>query len=410
MIYGTVAPTSSVGNNGDTYINKTTSMLYGPKAAGAWPTGVSLVGATGATGATGAAGVDGNTILNGTLTPATSKGVTGDFYINTNTWTIYGPKASGVWSGTAQSLIGPTGATGATGAKGDTGAQGPQGATGPAGTQMIYGTTAPASGTGNNGDTYINTNTSMLYGPKAAGAWPTGVSLIGPTGAAGTPGTKGDIGAQGPVGPTGPQGPAGGSVSPQSALPSPVGRWSVPIFNNTTAHTAVSWSVNYNRLTPILVETGAPYDRIGVRFTSAFGGQARLAIYNYDPTMPLGVGTLALDCGAVNAPAAGAVVMSINWTPPALSSGQYWFALLPTGGTYYIGGSLLATTVPNAIGIGSGDVFPTTALNYASVTLPIETNQTNSYTQAAPSTLAKATEANFAFGTYAMTVYMRKSA
>jgi hypothetical protein len=263
---------------------------------------------------------------------------------------------------------------------------------------------------GNSGDSYINTTTSMLYGPKANGAWPSGVSLIGPTGATGPSGPSGATGAQGIPGPTGPAGPAGGSVSPSSALPSPKGRWIVPIFENTTSHTAVQWTVGYNRITPILVETGAPYDRIGVRFTSAFGGQARLAIYNYDATMPLGIGTLALDCGAVNAPAAGGVVMNINWTPPASTTGQYWFVLLPTGGNFYVGGSAFTTTVQNAIGIGSGDVFPATALNYGSILLPVETNYTNAYTQAAPSTLQKATEANFSTGTYAITVYLRKAA
>ncbi|MBS1936433.1 MAG: tail fiber domain-containing protein [Bacteroidetes bacterium] len=46
----------------------------------------------------------------------------------------------------------------------------------------MSGTVDPAAGTGTNGDFYINTATNMLFGPKAAGAWGTGTSLVGPPG------------------------------------------------------------------------------------------------------------------------------------------------------------------------------------------------------------------------------------
>ena len=240
---GTTDPASSTGVDGDFYINTATNMLFGPKADGAWPTGVSLVGPTGATGAagaqgaqgiqgqtgatgaTGAAGTDGKTVGNGTTDPASSTGVEGDFYINTATNMLFGPKANGTWS-TGVSLVGPTGATGATGAAGAqgiqglTGAQGAQGiqgqtgATGAAGADgktVVNGTTDPASSTGVDGDFYINTATNMLFGPKANGAWPTGVSLVGPTGATGAQGIQGltgATGAQGIQGQTGATGPA----------------------------------------------------------------------------------------------------------------------------------------------------------------------------------------------------------
>jgi hypothetical protein len=57
------------------------------------------------------------------------------------------------------------------------------GVAGPAGAQLLYGTGAPTGGTGNDGDSYIDTATYLIYGPKAAGVWPTGVSLVGPAGA-----------------------------------------------------------------------------------------------------------------------------------------------------------------------------------------------------------------------------------
>lgn len=139
-------------------------------------------GDTGATGATGSAGSDGKTILYGTVVP-TSEGNDGDFYIRTTTNYLYGPKASGVWpSGT--SLVGATGATGATGAAGTAGTNGVDGKT------ILYGTSAPVS-EGNNGDFYIRTSTNYLYGPKAAGVWPSGISLVGPTGATGATGPPG---------------------------------------------------------------------------------------------------------------------------------------------------------------------------------------------------------------------------
>lgn len=54
IIPGTATPpASSVGVNGDVYINYATSVMYGPKAGGAWPGGISLVGATGFPGVKG---------------------------------------------------------------------------------------------------------------------------------------------------------------------------------------------------------------------------------------------------------------------------------------------------------------------------------------------------------------------
>jgi len=42
-------------------------------------------------------GIRGNSVLNGTVAPATTVGITGDFYINTTAMTIYGPKTNGAW-------------------------------------------------------------------------------------------------------------------------------------------------------------------------------------------------------------------------------------------------------------------------------------------------------------------------
>jgi hypothetical protein len=170
-----------------------------------------IQGATGATGATGVAGADGKTVSNGTSKPVSGTGVNGDFYINTATNTLFGPKANGAWP-SGVSLVGPTGATGAQGIQGATGATGVPGVAGADGKTVRNGTSDPVSGTGVDGDFYINTAANTLFGPKANGAWPSGVSLVGATGAQGIQGATGATGAAGPkgdTGATGPQGPIG---------------------------------------------------------------------------------------------------------------------------------------------------------------------------------------------------------
>lgn len=179
--YGTSNPTAGIGNDGDFYINTTSNYLFGPKAAGAWPTGISLVGPQGAAGATG---------------PAGSQGATG-----------------------ATGAQGPAGATGAKGDKGDKGDTGANGAT------WYSGSDAPTT-QGVNNDYYFRTDTSDIY-KKTADSWGTPIANIkgatgntgatGATGPQGPTGPKGDTGNTGPAGPQGIQGPEGpaGPSTPQ---------------------------------------------------------------------------------------------------------------------------------------------------------------------------------------------------
>lgn len=53
----------------------------------------------------GQAGRDGHTILNGIGAPASTLGTNGDFYIDTAVYDLYGPKTAGGW-GSSISLIG----------------------------------------------------------------------------------------------------------------------------------------------------------------------------------------------------------------------------------------------------------------------------------------------------------------
>jgi len=184
---GAAGPTGPQGATGAQGIQGLTGLTGSTGATGA--TGAQgiqgLTGSTGATGATGPAGTNGKTVANGTTDPATSTGVDGDFYINTATNTLFGPKASGTWP-SGVSLVGPTGATGAQGIQGATGATGVAGADGKT---VRNGTSDPVSGTGVDGDFYINTATNTLFGPKASGTWPTGESLVGTQGATGATGS-----------------------------------------------------------------------------------------------------------------------------------------------------------------------------------------------------------------------------
>ena len=127
---------------------------------------------------TGAGGGGSNVILWGTGAPTGDDGTDDDFWIDITAWTIHGPKAAGSWpSGVA--LIGPAGADG------DAGADGADGAA------FLSGAGAPAGGTGADGDAWFDTTGRTLYGPKAAGAWGSGTSLLGAPGSDGADGEDG---------------------------------------------------------------------------------------------------------------------------------------------------------------------------------------------------------------------------
>ena len=126
---------------------------------------VTISGPKGDKGDTGDPGTNGLSIINGEGPPSDLLGVDGEFYLDTLNWNIHGPKASGTWPA-GVSIIGEDGTNGVDGTDGNT---------------ILSGTSDPTT-EGNDGDFYINTSTSYLFGPKASGVWPTGVSLIGPEG------------------------------------------------------------------------------------------------------------------------------------------------------------------------------------------------------------------------------------
>ena len=185
VLNGVVNPTSpSLGQVGDFYINTATNTIFGPKTAISpfWPAAGVALGAAGASGSTGDAGATGETGATGTT------GATGD--------------------------TGPMGATGATGAKGDDGSigptggiglQGPVGANGvpgATGPQGVAGATGAAGATGPVGAMGPNGNPNIGFGASEP-------NIIGPTGATGPTGAPGDTGATGPTGAPGDTGATG---------------------------------------------------------------------------------------------------------------------------------------------------------------------------------------------------------
>lgn len=188
--------------------------------------------------------------LAGSGVPAAGLGSLGDFYINTATADLYGPKRPSGWgapinnirgpAGPASTVPGPQGPAGATGPAGPQGPpgadstvpgpQGPQGATGatgPQGPQGLKGDTGntgpqgPQGPAGPKGDTGV----AGPQGPAGATGPKGDTGLQGATGATGPQGLKGDTGntgATGPAGPTGPQG-AQGPAGADSTVPGPQG-------------------------------------------------------------------------------------------------------------------------------------------------------------------------------------------
>ena len=195
--------------------------------------GSAWVPSTGSPGPTGPAGNDAAAWYNGVVAPPSNLGKSGDWYINTASGILFGPKASGSWGNGLPLQSGPNGPTGPSGVTGATGpivtgptglgATGPTGpgVTGPTGAPGTSGATGPAGGpTGPTGPV----GSLGMAGPQG----PTGPSVTGPTGSVSTvAGPTGPSGAASSV--TGPTGPSGGPTGPQGAT-GPVGGGRVPGF------------------------------------------------------------------------------------------------------------------------------------------------------------------------------------
>jgi hypothetical protein len=119
---GTGEPISLFGDINDFFLDTDTWNLY-RKASLGWESVGNIKGADGQGGTgDGSNGIDGATWLFGTGAPESSLGQNGDFYLDTAAWSVY-VKAAGDWESVG-SIKGETGGNGSNGADGDNGATG----------------------------------------------------------------------------------------------------------------------------------------------------------------------------------------------------------------------------------------------------------------------------------------------
>jgi hypothetical protein len=315
----------------DLYLPKGDTGPTGP-AGPSGPSGPSgVVGATGPVGATGSTGPQGSTGVTGATGPQGATGVQGA-------------------TGSAGSN-GTNGSQGFTGATGPAGATGSTGSTGPNGNTVLYGTAAPTT-EGVNGDFYIRTTTNLIYGPKAAGVWPAGTSLVGTTGATGpqgstgaagsngTNGTQGFTGATGPAGSNGSNGSAGATGSTGLTGATGPGVNELPLTANDymllshqhgngysaqSTGTSASNSNNVARYVPFYVGKQIGTTALAVYCTALNAGASavvRIGIYNDSSGRP---STVAKDAGTVSINATG--VLTKTFTEVTLTPGWYWAAI-----------------------------------------------------------------------------------
>ncbi len=172
--FGTVLPQNTAGSDGDVFVN-TSVGSFAQKLSGTWTIVYSLPAANAADG----------TLLYGAGLPGTTTGKNADSYINTLTGIFY-QKTVDAWSQVFSMATGPQGPQGMAGINGTNGING---------NTILYGTVDPSNtSTGIDGNFYINTSNYTIFGPKVAGVWPTGVSILGSPGAAGSTGSAGPPG------------------------------------------------------------------------------------------------------------------------------------------------------------------------------------------------------------------------
>lgn len=102
LLNGTQRPEENDGELGDFFIDTQNSLLYGPKTASGWGSPTNLQGEAGQDGR------DGTRIYSGAMLPPPAVGELGDFYFQTTTDVLFGPKRSTGW-GSGSSLKGQKG-------------------------------------------------------------------------------------------------------------------------------------------------------------------------------------------------------------------------------------------------------------------------------------------------------------
>lgn len=91
---GAGAPAGALGNVDDLYVNETNADWYKKTGVATWTLKGNFIGATGAPGTNG---TNGNTMLSTTGAPGAGVGANGDYAIDVAAQILYGPKAAGAW-------------------------------------------------------------------------------------------------------------------------------------------------------------------------------------------------------------------------------------------------------------------------------------------------------------------------
>jgi len=172
-----------------------------------------------------------NTVLNGKGAPANTLGINGDFYIDTRSLMISGPKTNGKWP-SSRSLQGANGTNGIDGKNGTSAKNvstastvaGPAGPQGERGEKGVDGSAGANGGAGADG----LPGASGAQGPAGA-TGPAGSGATGAQGPAGATGTRGETGTVGSIGAAGARGETG------TAGPSEVTNISIPTWTLQTA-------------------------------------------------------------------------------------------------------------------------------------------------------------------------------
>jgi len=204
-----------------------------------------------------------NTILNGKGAPSNTLGINGDFYIDTRSLLISGPKANGKWP-SSRSLQGANGVNGIDGKNGTSaknvttastvaGPVGPQGERGEKGVDGSAGTNGGAGADGL---------------PGVAGAQgPTGATGPAGSGATGAQGSAGASGARGETGTVGSQGASGARGETGTAGPSEVRVGTLTFANisgsvgSSSVATLSGLKAGKSYLIRVLIHTYHPSDR-----------------------------------------------------------------------------------------------------------------------------------------------------
>ncbi len=178
ILSGYYPPSKYLGKSGDFYIDINTSTIYGPKCRHRWPTGVSLSGSQGIKGDSGTSiNVGTDPPVDGTTQINGAPPVSGDVYIDA-LGDVYQYNGS-TWGTFIFNIKGPAGNNGINGSKGSS---------------IYAGTDFSVDADPANGDLFINTNTGEVYlynsnnssTPPNYGWGDTNYNITGPEGPPGT--------------------------------------------------------------------------------------------------------------------------------------------------------------------------------------------------------------------------------